>query len=91
MPVLVYRALIVNSTVGSTLTHRILDIAIACGGTVIVDAKGATVAFTGRDGTPRECGVSLSEGLTLDAALRNLELALGRRGVDLVRGGHDGG
>lgn len=72
------------------MTHRILDIAIACGGTVIVDAKGATVAFTGVDGTPKECATSVSEGLTFDAALGNLELALGRRGIDLVRGGHCG-
>lgn len=65
---------------------RILDIAIACGGMVVVTEKGASLSWP-EDG--RQVAVSSSEGLTVDAALGNLELALGRRGVDLVRGGHD--
>lgn len=70
--------------------HRILDIALACGGTVMVTSDGASVAFS-TDGGVRECAVSVSEGLTFDAAVANLELALGRRGVDVVRGGGPGG
>lgn len=67
---------------------RILDIAIACGGTVVVTAKGARVWWP--DGVDvRELATSSSEGLPFDDAVANLELALGRRGVDLVRGGHD--
>lgn len=66
--------------------HRILDIALACGGVVTVDKDGACVWWDGPGGV-RKVGVSASEGLTFDAAVANLELALGRRGVDVVRGG----
>lgn len=69
---------------------RIVDIALACGGTVVVDGKGARVEFGSVNGDRLECRTSSSEGLPFDDAVANLELALGRRGVDLVRGGHGG-
>lgn len=70
--------------------HRILDIAIACGGAVIVDKNGASVSFDGTTVLDRALSVSSTEGLTFEQAVSNLEVALGRRGIDFVRGGHGG-
>lgn len=65
---------------------RILDIAIACGASVVVTAKGASVTWPE---SGEHLDTSVSEGLPFDDAVANLELALGRRGVDVVRGGRD--
>lgn len=70
------------------MPHRILDIALACGGTVVVEDGRARVTFGGEPGMTVE--ISASEGLLFDQAVANLEMALGRRGIDLVRGGHLG-